>query len=152
MRRTKDRMRVLTKTKTIKRKLKWFKINFYNNPTTYTGSYLPMQKSIRQVKLLYTQSQRSQSVSKPTLGGLTLIIGEHSVQTILSPPVVPLVGNTDKMVLVKVAWQVQNQVYASAWNFFRIKHLHLGHPFVTGHGHPTPLYLQQIQCSCQQWR
>lgn len=73
-----------------------------------------MQKSIRQVKLLYTQSQRFQSVSKPTLGGLTLIIGEHSVQTILSPPVVPLVGNTDKMVLVKVAWQVQNQVYASA--------------------------------------
>lgn len=76
--------------------------------------YLPMQKSIRQVKLLHTQSQLSQSVSKPTLGGLSFIIGEHRVWTILSPPVVPLVGNTDRMVLVKMAWQVQNQIYASA--------------------------------------
>jgi len=72
-----------------------------------------MQKSIRQVKLLNTQSQQSQSVSKPTLGGLSLIIGEHSVWTTLSPPVVPLVGNTDRMVLAKMAWQVLNQVYAS---------------------------------------
>lgn len=99
--------------KTLKRKLKWFKINF-TTILQHTLGHINQCSSIRQVKLLYTQSQLSQSVSKPTLGGLTLIIGEHSVQTILSPPVVPLVGNTDKMALVKVAWLVHNQVYASA--------------------------------------
>lgn len=76
-----------------------------------------MQKSVRQVKLFYTLSQLSQSISKPTLDGLALIIGENSIQTILSPSVVLLVGETDKMDDVSEDGLTGTELgNASAWN------------------------------------